>query len=45
MPAFFNSSLLTHITIDDELKGVVETALKEFGQQFGALRAPAGAAA
>jgi F-type H+-transporting ATPase subunit alpha len=31
--------------IDDELKGVVETALKEFGQQFGALRAPAGAAA
>jgi F-type H+/Na+-transporting ATPase subunit alpha len=31
--------------LDDDSKGALETALKEFGQQFGALRAPAGAAA
>src|SRR6187401_126350 len=31
--------------IDDDLKGALEAALKEFGQQFGALRSPAGAAA
>jgi F-type H+-transporting ATPase subunit alpha len=31
--------------IDDDLKGVLEAALKEFGQQFGAQRASAGAAA
>src|SRR6187401_2421733 len=31
--------------LDDELKGTLEAALKEFGQQFGALRSPAGAAA
>jgi F-type H+-transporting ATPase subunit alpha len=31
--------------IDDESKAALETALKEFGQQFGALRSPAGAAA
>ena len=30
---------------DDELKAALEAALKEFGQQFGALRSPAGAAA
>jgi F-type H+-transporting ATPase subunit alpha len=30
--------------LDDDLKGALESALKEFGQQFGALR-PAGAAA
>src|SRR6187200_653033 len=31
--------------IDDDLKGALEAALKEFGQQFGAQRASAGAAA
>jgi hypothetical protein len=31
--------------LDDDLRGALETALKEFGQQFGALRASAGAAA
>ena len=31
--------------LDDDLKGAVEAALKEFGQQFGAMRSSAGAAA
>ena len=31
--------------LDDELKAALEAALKEFGQQFGALRPSAGAAA
>jgi F-type H+-transporting ATPase subunit alpha len=31
--------------LDDESKAALETALKEFGQQIGALRSPAGAAA
>jgi F-type H+-transporting ATPase subunit alpha len=30
---------------DDESKAAMEAALKEFGQQFAALRSPAGAAA
>src|SRR5499426_2225046 len=31
--------------LDDEVRGALEAALKEFGQQFGALRSSAGAAA
>jgi F-type H+-transporting ATPase subunit alpha len=31
--------------LDDESRGALETALKELGQQIGALRSPAGAAA
>jgi F-type H+-transporting ATPase subunit alpha len=31
--------------LDDDSRAALETALKEFGQQFGALRSPAGAAA
>jgi F-type H+/Na+-transporting ATPase subunit alpha len=31
--------------LDDDLRGALENAVKEFGQQFGAVRAAAGAAA
>jgi hypothetical protein len=31
--------------LDDDSRAALEAALKEFGQQFGALRSPAGAAA
>jgi F-type H+-transporting ATPase subunit alpha len=40
-----SSTIAEKKILDDDLKGALETALKEFGQQFGALRASAGAAA
>ena len=39
------SALAEKKILDDDLKAALEQALNEFGQQFGAVRAGAGAAA